>query len=210
MRNASEFYRLTKDSKPWPLLIRAASLVPHGGEEPPRALDLGSGAGRDTRYLLAHGFDVTAVDENAEALGYVRQLPPGLPAERLHLVESSFEDFPFAAAGPFDLINAQFSLPFTGPEVFPAMFARLVAALGPGGVFAGTLFGVNDQWHREGRPHTFVTRSEAEELLRDLEVLELVEEDADGHIANGNPKHWHVFHILARRSAAATGKSGHK
>jgi hypothetical protein len=139
------------------------------------------------------------VDENAEALTYLRELSPGLPAERLHQVQSSFEDFPFAAHAPFDLISAQFSLPFTRPDAFAPMFARLTAAIRPGGIFAGQFFGVNDQWNRQGRPHTFLTREQAEELLHDLGVIELVEEDADGQVANGNPKHWHVFHILARR-----------
>jgi hypothetical protein len=46
-----------------------------------------------------------------------------------------------------------------------------------------------------------VTREQAEALLRDLEVLELIEEDQEGQLANGTPKHWHVFHILARRPA---------
>jgi SAM-dependent methyltransferase len=209
MRNPSEFYRVTKESAPWPRLMYAASLAPRGAAFP-RALDLGCGAGRDTRYLLAEGFDVTAVDENAEALDYVRKLPAGLPAERLHLVRSSFEDFPFAASGPFDLISAQFSLPFTRPEAFGPMFAQLTAAIRPGGIFTGHFFGVNDQWNREGRPHTFVTRQQAEDLLRALEALELVEEDSDGQLANGTPKHWHVFHILARRPGAVTtdGESG--
>lgn len=194
MRDPEEFYRITRDQPPWPRMMRGAALAPRGSSAP-RALDLGCGAGRDTRYLLANGFDVTAVDENAAALAYLRELP----SQHLRLVQSSFAAFPFETAGPYELINAQFSLPFTPPDAFAAMFARLKAALVPGGIFAGQFFGVNDQWNREGRPHSFVTRAQAEELLRDLEIVELVEEDADGHVANGNPKHWHVFHILARR-----------
>lgn len=197
MFNAEEFYRITAGSPPWPLMMRAAALVP-SGPQPRRALDLGCGTGRDTRYLLGQGFDVTAVDENAAALAYLSETAQAA-SERLHLARSTFQDFPFVATGPFDLINAQFSLPFTPPDAFPAMFDRLKASLRPGGIFAGVFFGTNDQWKAEGRPHTFVTREQAEELLRDLETLELVEEDADGHIANGAPKHWHIFHILARR-----------
>jgi SAM-dependent methyltransferase len=194
MFNASEFYRLTYERPPWPLMMRAAEMVTRG-ENIPRALDLGCGAGRDTRYLLAQGFDVTAVDENAEALGYLRDLPQ----DRLHLVHSSFEDFPFASSAPFDLASAHYSLPFSPPATFPQMFARLKASLRPDGIFAGQFFGVNDQWHREGRPLTFVTRDQAQELLRGLEVIELREEEVDGQVANGTPKYWHVFHILAQQ-----------
>ncbi len=45
------------------------------------------------------------------------------------------------------------------------MFAQLKAALRPGGAFAGQFFGTNDQWKREGRPLTFVTREQAVALL---------------------------------------------
>jgi len=79
------------------------------------------------------------------------------------------------------------------------MFGRLKAALAPGGVFAGQFFGVHDEYNNTERVMTFLTRAEAEDLLSDLEVIELTEEDADGHKADGSPKHWHVFHILARR-----------
>src|SRR5579872_5498983 len=49
-----KFYSHTKERPPWPRMIRATSLVPHRE----RALDLGCGAGLDTRYLLAEGFQV--------------------------------------------------------------------------------------------------------------------------------------------------------
>jgi tellurite methyltransferase len=52
---------------------------------------------------------------------------------------------------------------------------------------------------------TFLTRAEAETLLSDLETIELGEEDAVGHTADGAPKHWHVFPILARRPATQPG-----
>jgi hypothetical protein len=32
-----------------------------------------------------------------------------------------------------------------------------------------------------------------------LEVLEFREEDIDSHVAGGTPKHWHVFHIIAKK-----------
>jgi tellurite methyltransferase len=187
----SNFYRLTKDNPPSPLLTRAIERAPGKG----RALDLGAGAGPDTRYLLEQGFEVTAVDADPGSVAILS----ALPNDRLRVVQSRFEDLDFAAAGPCDLINAQFTLPFVPRDQFAAVFARLKAALAPGGVFSGQFFGVHDQWNTSDRDMTFLTRAEAESLLSDLETIELTEEDADGQIADGSPKHWHVFHILARR-----------
>jgi SAM-dependent methyltransferase len=184
------FYRHTKDSPPWPLLVRAAALAPRKG----RALDLGAGAGRDTRYLLEQGFDVTAVDAESGAVA----LLSALPQTHLRVVQSAFEDFTFAT---YDLISAQFTLPFIPSDHFAEVFARLKNALAPGGVFAGQFFGVHDQWNTSDRAMTFLTRAEAEAFLSDCEIIEFTEEDSDGHTADGSPKHWHVFHILARKPA---------
>ena len=43
----------------------------------------------------------------------------------------------------------------------------------------------------------FHDRRQVDELLTGLEVLDLVEEEDDGMSFSG-PKHWHVFHIVAR------------
>jgi tellurite methyltransferase len=190
--NWGQFYSFTKDSPPWPLLTQAAALAPWGGQ----ALDLGAGAGRDTRYLLEQGFQVTAVDAEPHSVALLATLPQ----DHLLVAQSTFENFAFAFA-TYDLISAQFALPFMPKDRFTTVFVRLKAALVPGGVFAGQFFGVHDEWNNPERAHamTFLTRAEAEELLSDLEVIELTEEDADGHKADGSPKHWHVFHILARR-----------
>lgn len=67
------------------------------------------------------------------------------------------------------------------------------------GIFVGQLFGIHDQWNVPGRPMTFLTREQVLELLRGLEIIELDEDDVDGHVANGSPKHWHVFHVIARK-----------
>lgn len=199
-RNWATFYRLTQDSPPWPLLMRAAALAPSraGGS---RALDLGAGGGRDTRYLLAQGFWVTAVDAQPQSVALLAATPREAE-ERLRAVQSTFEDFAFDGA-PYDLINAHYSLPFTNPSQFASVFARLKAALAPGGLFAGQFFGDHDEWNASRPGMTFHTRAEAQQALRDLEVVEFREEEEDSHIADGTPKHWHVFHILARKAATS-------
>ena len=186
--NWEEFYHITKNNPPWPRLVRAISLLGHTGE----ALDLGCGGGRDTRYLLAHGFQVTAVDNEAASLTALADIP----SEHLRLVQSTFEDFPFTN---YDLINAHFALPFTHKEQFSAVFARLKSALKPGGIFVGQFFGVNDTWNTPETTMTFFTHEQAYLQLADLEIIEFEEEDKDGTTAHGDAKHWHVYHIVARR-----------
>lgn len=187
--NWEEFYHITKNNPPWPRLVRAVSLLGHAGE----ALDLGCGGGRDTRYLLARGFQVTAVDNEAASLTALANLP----TERLHLVQSTFEHFKFAS---YDLINAHFALPFTHKEQFSTVFARLKAALKSGGIFVGQFFGVNDTWNTPETTMTFFTHQQAHTQLAGLEIVEFEEEDRDGTTARGDAKHWHVYHIVARQS----------
>lgn len=185
-----KFYSHTRERPPWPRMIRAASLVPHRE----RALDLGCGAGRDTRYLLEQGFQVTAVDADTNAMAILATFPQ----ERLRAAQSSFVDFSFEN---YDLINAHFSLPFLPREQFYAVFEKVRQALNPQGIFVGQFFGIHDQWNTPERAAamTFLTREEAMQALEGLDVIEFEEEDVDSVVADGSPKHWHVFHIIARK-----------
>ena len=109
----SDFAWATRDEPHWPLLERAAGLVGFPG----RALDLGCGAGRDTRYLMAQGWQVTAVDSEPGAIA----LLAGLRQARLRAVQSSIEDFVYEPAA-YDLVSAQFSLPFVPRARFFGVF----------------------------------------------------------------------------------------
>ncbi|WP_018654957.1 class I SAM-dependent methyltransferase [Actinomadura flavalba] len=66
--------------------------------EPGRALDLGAAGGGNTRVLCAHGWDATAVDFSAEAVGLARER--GLDAVRADVCELPF------ASGTVDLVVA--------------------------------------------------------------------------------------------------------
>lgn len=182
------FLAVTKNHPPWPLLIKAVSYVTHKGH----ALDLGSGAGRDTKYLLAQGFHVTAVDSSPHAIALLAQLPQ----HNLRLVQSTFQDFAYET---YDLINAQFALPFNPKESFHVVFARVKQSLNPGGIFVGQLFGIYDQWNTPNSSMTFLTREQVKALFTDLNMLEFRELEEDGQIYDGTPKHWHVFHIIAQK-----------
>ena len=188
----SDFARVTKDRPHWPLLEKAAELLGLSGY----ALDLGSGGGRDTRYLLAHGWHVTAVDREPYAIALLREQPH----EKLKVVQSSFEDFPYEDE-KYDLVNAQFTLPFIPRARFDETFGRIKGAIKPGGIFAGQFFGIHDEWKKPGDDMTFLTREDVDDLLSDMTVIELTEEEGMGGTAAGREKYWHVFHVIAQKRA---------
>lgn len=143
-------------------------------------------------WLLDQGFDVVANDMESEALEIVRSRAPS--DARLTYLPGRFEDIELPGA---DVIVAGFSLFFLPQADFMIFWRRIVAALRPGGVFAGQFLGVDDDWADRG--YTALTRPEVERLLEGLEVLSLDEANQDGETSLREPKHWHVFHVVARK-----------
>lgn len=178
---------------PRALLTRAAGLaVPKD-----HALDAGAGALNATKYLLSAGFArVTAFDSSPASHKLAAELPP----DRVTFVPARFEDFAYPDRA-FDLVNAEFSLPFVSRDRIAQVFAGLLGAVRPGGIFTGQLFGPSDSWNVPDSGMNFHTRADVERLLRGWTIVELEEEDHPGTTKLGEPKHWHIFHILARRPA---------
>jgi trans-aconitate methyltransferase len=184
------YFEARSERPPRPLLVEAIGLF----DRPGRAIDLGAGGGVDTRVLLDRGWSVTAIDNSPDA---VRRLNALAAADgRLDVRRADLADD--LGLEPVDLIHAGFSLPFCRPDRFDALWRQVEAALPSGGVLAAQLFGDQDTWAGEYDDMTFHTRSEVDELFRDWDVLSLEVADHDGSSYVG-PKHWHVFHVLARR-----------
>lgn len=156
------------------------------------ALDLGAGALRDALFLLDSGFKVTAVDSNPKILEYAK------PNENLSVEISTFEDYSFPK-GSFDLINAQYALPFNRPETFKDTFERMISSMKSRAIFTGQLFGTEDGW-AEKKAMTFFSRNEASALLKGFgKVYVMREEKKLGPTVSGTDKLWHVFHIIAEK-----------
>ena len=98
-------------------------------ETPGEALDVGVGAGRDTAYLLRRGWRVTALDSSPSAAEALERLAHS----NLRVVVAAAQDL---ATSDYDLVNAQFSLPFIPREHFEATVRRLRDSLRGGGVVA--------------------------------------------------------------------------
>ena len=162
-------------------------------ERPGLAVDLGCGTGRDTFELLRRGWRVLAVDAEAEAIERLRRSVP--EDERLETEVARFDE---VRLPPADLVNSSFALPFCSPESFGDVWRRIVESLTGGGRFSGQLFGDRDEWLGSAGM-TFVTRDEAETLFRDFALERFDEVEEDGKTAVGDAKHWHVFHVVARK-----------
>lgn len=185
------FSQATKDQPPRPLLVLAMGYV----NEREQALDLGAGALNDSRYLLEQGFShVTAVDQELVST----EIAKTISQDQFSYIASSFDEFSFPRES-YDLINAQYALPFNGTETFTHMFNKLKASLKPGGVFVGQLFGKNDTWNKGDKQMTFHDIDEVEDLLADMEVIQLEEREFTGTTVSGEQKHWHVYNIIARK-----------
>ena len=157
------------------------------------AVDLGCGDGTETAELIARGWEVVAIDAEEDAIRRVREKIPSDGTPFLSTIVSPMEDVSIPES---DLVFASFSLPFCRPAAFPGLWNRLRSSLRPGGRFAGELFGDRDSWASDP-DMTFHDARAAEELLDGLEVEWFEEEEEDGEAFDG-PKHWHVFHVIAR------------
>jgi tellurite methyltransferase len=154
-------------------------------EAPGAAADLGCGTGRDTVELLRRGWQVVAIDSEEEAGD----------DERLSTQVAGYEE---AVLPESDLVNASWALPFCRPELFGVVWDRIVDSIRPGGRFAGQLFGDRDEWSVEDEM-TFHKRAQAEALFRVFELERFDEVEEDGETVLKNPKHWHVFHVVAHK-----------
>jgi trans-aconitate methyltransferase len=192
------YFKAVEGKPPRDTLLQALEVFEPNPEAIRFAVDLGCGEGRDTAELLRRGWRVLAIDAHPMALDLL-QRRSDLPPQASARLATRLQPFERVDIPECDLLNASFSLPFCPPEHFDALWAKIRAALRPGAVLAGQLFGERDAWaDLPDRSHH--TRAQVESLLAGLKPLRLEEEERDGEDCHGAKKHWHVFHIVAQGS----------
>ncbi len=185
------YYKKHSIREPRKLFVKAVSFC----SNKENALDLGAGTLIESKFLVDAGFkNIIAVDNSPE----VKDFAQDIDTFKLTLVMSSFNDF-FFPKNKFDLVNAQFALPFYGKEDFPIFIKKIIDSLAPKGIFVGQFFGVNDSWNVPDSEIIFHTKEEALQLLAGLEIIEFLEEEKENPTASGAIKHWHLFHFIVKR-----------
>ena len=185
----SEYYKITKNKPPSKLLVRSLGYVKNKG----KAVDIGGGALKDTKYLLKQGFDVTVIDSSELMAKEAKKIK----SKKLQYFVSSFDKFNFPE-NTFNIASAMYSLPFNSPNTFNNVFNNIKKSLIKDGIFCGQLFGVKDEWSKNSNI-TFHTKKQAEKLFSDMEIIDFKEEERDGETANGTLKHWHIFHFIVKK-----------
>jgi tellurite methyltransferase len=187
----SEYYQKVGQRMPRSLLIQAAECF----AAPGLAIDLGCGGGIETCELLRRGWRVVAIDQEPAALEAARERAPAEARDRLATSCAAFAELDLPAA---DLIWSGLSLPFCHPDHFARLWERIVAALRPGGRFAGDLFATRHAW-RERADLTFVDAEQVRAMLQPFEVELLSEVEEERETAFQGRQHWHGFDIIARK-----------
>jgi tellurite methyltransferase len=190
----TNYYKALTGRSPRPLLLNAVARFQKEGRTG-YAVDLGCGDGTETLALLEAGWSVLAIDKEAEAIARVRAKVPSHHQEQL---ETRVVDFETVILPSADLVYAGFSLPFCSPTHFARLWKKIETSLCKGGRFAGQLFGGRDTWATDP-DMTFHKIDQARNLFRAFDIEVFTEFDEDGHAVSG-PKHWHVYHIIARKN----------
>lgn len=180
------------DRPPRPLCRDVLALA--GPGEGRLAVDLGCGAGIETRAMRGAGWRVHAIDSEPSTVARLGREVGDDPDVEVVLARIDEVGLPAA-----DLVHASYTLPYVDPQHFPGFWEGLVRSLRPGAWLAVDLFGEKDSWAGD-EGISSVTRAELDGLLEGLDVVRLDEEDEDGTASSG-PKHWHVFHVIAQRPA---------
>lgn len=188
----SDYYDEYDDREPRAMLIDVLDASGGAGR---MAVDLGCGSGIDTLAMLQRGWPVFATDAEREAIDRLRGRVPTDLATRLRTQVAPMEEVELP---PSDLVWASFSLFFCDPKRFSDVWERIRFAVRPGGRFAGQLLGTRDTWATRADISAF-SMDEARALFDEGYELERFDEEESEEDDADEPKHWHVFHAVARR-----------
>lgn len=114
-------------------LTRTHSEVLHAMQfvKPGKTLDLGCGNGRNSLYLAANGFDVTAWDKNAASINNIETIRQ---AEGLNTLQTAIVDLnALSFEGEYDFILSTVVMMFLEPQTIPGLIANMQRCTKAGG-----------------------------------------------------------------------------
>lgn len=189
----TEKYGLTRTHSE---VLAAAALVPPGN-----TLDLGCGNGRNSLYLAAKGYSVTAWDKNPMSIANIERIRADEGLENLEIATVDLNTVTFE--GEYDFILSTVVMMFLQPQTIPGLIANMQRATVPGGYnLIVAAMDTDDFPCTVGFPFAFKT-GELAEYYRGWEVVKYNEDVGELHRtdANGNRIKLRFATLLARKIA---------
>lgn len=188
----SEKYGLTRTHSE---VLHAATIVP-----PERALDLGCGNGRNSLYLAANGFAVTAWDKNPMSVNNLESIRA---AERLDNLRTAVKDLnSLRFDGEYDLILSTVVMMFLEAGTIPGLIDNMQRCTAAGGYnLIVAAMDTEDYPCTVGFPFAFKP-GELRDYYQGWELLKYNEDVGELHRtdANGNRIKLRFATLLARKS----------
>lgn len=181
----AQFLEASRQKGVQPFMTVLEPFLPNSG----LAYDVGCGAGKEAVFLAERGWEVIAIDLQPEAA----KLWSAHKSITWHNTRVSEVDFL-----PCDLVLGCFSFFFMPQEEFVDILAKAKQSLKQDGILAGQFLGPNDDWAEECWT---VTTEALQALLKDFQILHHEEVCRTGKTVWGEPKNWHIHHVIARLSS---------
>ena len=191
MRNIYKYYENTKNAKPNKNIRKFMELKHENGY----AIELGCGAGRDTKFLLENKWNVLAIDKEDVS----KIIKEKLNVEELNRLKFQKQELENLQLEKNNLIVANYSLPFCNKERFKEMWYKIKNSIVSRGHFVGNFFGINDEWAKTKEHMTFLTKEDCLKLFDEFNIISFKEIEKDGLTGLGKIKHWHIFDVIAEK-----------
>lgn len=192
MKEIEKYYDNTENKEPNYILKEFLKL----NGKPGKAIEIGCGAGRDTKALIKHGWNVLAIDKEEVEARISRRLNED---EKRHFrfSKQKSENIELEEA---DLILANFSLAFCDKNYFKEMWKKIEESSCKDGYFVGNFFGEKDEWNDQKERMTFLTLEQVKNLFdKNFDIIKFEEVEKDAMTGMRKMKHWHVINVIAKK-----------
>ena len=184
-------YRRQVGTQPNPIVGNVLSRYKVARE---KALDLGAGNLRDSKFLKSVGFKhVVAVDLSPES--------PTFLTEGIELETCSIEAYR-PEANTFDFVISCNTMFFLTSENAEVVFRNIFEGLRSGGIFVCNVLGPEDDWIREGRPMCSFTKESLTTICGGFRILGMNEtKDYANTVtpAGLSTKFWHQWSVALQK-----------
>ncbi|GEM_PF-3491946 len=182
-----------EESRYWGPSNTAVIGVQHLNNYSKRALDLGCGSLRHSKYLFNCGYIVDAIDKDSEVVKYSNFFDHR-PKELFSLTIGDYNNLDLGE-DKYDIVVSENTLSFNRKVDLDSLLPRIIKSIKRNGVFAGNLYGEGD-FRRDNPTMTFFTRESAYSTLSGLGHIKHFYESCDEKTAEGDALHSFQFVII--------------